>query len=94
VTVNKRQNLKCDELKVKATKYKFQENNIIHSKTGNVRVNFTPRSVGVTIFILQKQLVIHILSVSVASVVQHALRICRIIICGMSESNIHFHIIS
>ena len=52
------------------------------------------RRFGDTIVAVEKQLVLHILSVSVALVTQHAKRLRIIVICGLSGSTIFFHIIS
>jgi hypothetical protein len=56
--------------------------------------NVTLWRVRATIFVVQMQRVLHKLCVSVALVIQHAMRMCRIVICGPSGSTVFFHIIS
>jgi hypothetical protein len=58
------------------------------SKTGNVRVNVTLRRVSVTVVEVEKQYVLHILSVFVALGSQHAIRMCHIVICALPRSTI------
>jgi hypothetical protein len=51
------------------------------------------RGVHLTIFDMEKQLVLHILSVSLALIIQHAMRMRNIVICGLSGSTIFLHVI-
>ena len=50
------------------------------------------RRVRVTIVAVEKQYVLH--NVSTGLVIKHAMRMCHIVICGLSGSTIFFHIIS
>jgi hypothetical protein len=60
--------------------------------TGSVLVIL--RRVRVTIVAMEKRQLLHILSVFVALVIQHAKRMRRDVICGLSGSAIFFHIMS
>jgi hypothetical protein len=53
-------------------------------KTGNVRVNVTVRRVRITIVAVEKQYILHILSVTIALVIQHAMRMRRIILSSVA----------
>jgi len=57
----------------------------MYVKRNNVRVR-------ATVVAVEKQYVLHILSVSIASVTQHAMCRRHIVICGLSSSTILFHI--
>jgi hypothetical protein len=59
-----------------------------------VCINIIFRYVRLTIVAVEKQQVLHILSVSVALVIQHAIRMRRIVIRGLSGFTIFFHNIS
>ena len=61
------------------------------NKAGSVHILRHARS---AIISLEKQKVLHILSVCVAFGIQHAKRMCRIAIYGLSASTIFFHIVS
>jgi hypothetical protein len=54
------------------------------NKAGNVRINVTLRHVRVTIVAVEKQYVLYILSVSVVLVMQHAKRLCRIVLSSVT----------
>jgi len=45
-------------------------------------------------FKMEKQKVLLIVSVCLAIVIQHVMRVFHIVICGLSRSTIFFHIIS
>ena len=78
---------------------KWREN-LTQNKRGNVCINVTLRRVPETVFAIEKQHVLHILSewirVCVALVIQQAklMRRYYIIICDLSSPTIFFHIIS
>jgi hypothetical protein len=52
----------------------------LKNKTGDVYINLTLRGVRVTTVVVEKQKVLHILSVSAALVMEHAMRMRRIIL--------------
>ena len=56
--------------------------------------NRTLRHVCATVVTIEKQYVLHILNVSVALVIQHALHIHHILSCHLSGSTTFFNIIS
>jgi hypothetical protein len=64
------------------------------NKTGNVGSNITLRGVSVTILAVKKQELLHILSVSVALVVQRAMRMRPIVVCGLPGSAVLLNFIS
>ena len=57
-------------------------------------MNVTLMSVRVTTASLKQQQTLHILSVFVALVILHAMRMRHILICGLSDSTLFLHIIS
>jgi len=64
------------------------------NKRGQVRKNVTLRHTCVTTAAVEERYVLHILSVSVPSDIQHVQHMRYIAICGQSGSTIFFHIIS
>jgi hypothetical protein len=65
-----------------------------YEEQGKVRIRVTFRRVRVIIAAPEKQQVLHILSVSVALGIQHAVSMRHIAICGLFGSTIIFHITS
>ena len=55
--------------------------------------NVTLRRVRATIVVVEKQWILHILSVYVALDIEHAVHMCHIVICGLPRSKIFFRII-
>ena len=55
-------------------------------------VNVTLRRVLIIIFAVEKQYILHSLSVSIASVIQHLERMRRIVVCGLSGCTVFFHV--
>jgi hypothetical protein len=66
---------------------------ITKKNTGNVRINVTLRSVRVTTFAVEKQ-VLHILSCSLSYSACNAHALYYIVHCGLSGSTIFFHTVS
>jgi hypothetical protein len=72
---------------------KSRQRNTCNSRTdclllqerGDVRINITVRLVRITIVAVEKQYVLHILSVSVALVIHHAYRMRRIILSSVAS---------
>ena len=54
----------------------------------NVHINVTMRRVRATIVAVEKQYALHILSVSLALVIHHAIRMRYIAICGLSDCTV------
>ena len=54
----------------------------------------TSRRVRVSVVVVENQYVLHILTVSVASVIQNAKRIRHIVICSLSDWTLFFQVIS
>jgi len=94
VTVNQRRNLKCDELKVKLQSANFKKKcNTQQDRQCTYQLNTEEH--WCNHFYLAKTITnTYSECVYVVSVTHHAMRMRRIIICGMSESNTYFHIIS
>jgi len=64
------------------------------NKTGNVRTNIILKRDLVAIFIVEKQLVLHIVRMCAALVIQNVMRMRHIIFCGLPDPTIFFYIIS
>ena len=63
------------------------------NKIGNICINITPRRFCATVFVVEKRCVVNSKCLSVVLVIQHALRMRYVVICGLSGSAVFFHFI-